>query len=48
VLYAHVDLARRRSVPLPEAMLSRLRPIFEIHAQLAPPPGAGAAIALAR
>ncbi|HTO83394.1 MAG TPA: thioesterase family protein [Methylomirabilota bacterium] len=48
VLYAHVDLAQRRSVPLPATMLSRLRPIFERHAQLPRPAGAGAAIALAR
>jgi len=46
VLYAHIDLAQRRSVPLPEETLNRLRPMFEAHARLPRPAGSGAAIRL--
>ena len=46
VLYAHIDLTQRRSVPRPDALRNRLRPIFDIHAGLARPAEAGGAIRL--
>lgn len=46
VLCVHVDMARRRSAPLPSAALEQLKRLAQDHSRLPRPIGAGRAIAL--
>jgi acyl-CoA thioester hydrolase len=48
VVLAHVDLAMRRSVPMPEDVAARIGRVHELHARLPAPPEAGRGIALER
>jgi acyl-CoA thioester hydrolase len=48
VMYLHMDLAQRRSVPMPADAEARVRKVFEVHAQLPAPPEAGRGIRLHR
>ena len=44
VLYGHVDLVARRTVPVPPDVAARLAPVLEQHLALPRPPEAGRAI----
>jgi len=48
VLYGHVDLVQRRSVPVPAEVTARLAPVLDRHLALARPPEAGRAIVIDR
>lgn len=43
-IYAHIDLSRHRSVPLPADEQTRLQPVLEAHLRLPRPPGSGRSI----
>jgi acyl-CoA thioester hydrolase len=48
VMYLHMDLAQRRSVPMPADAEARVRAVYDAHARLPAPPEAGRGIRLHR